>query len=80
MLVQSEEAGWEKIMHGTLCHKAALTLHQDPVSSEKEAHLPGSARGIWPREEDTEGNSVVGCTLSPQSSFPFVRWDHDCQS
>lgn len=65
MLVQSEEAGWEKIMYGMLCHKTALTLHQDPVSSEKEAHLPGSARGIWPREEGIEDNSVVGRTLSP---------------
>lgn len=29
--------------HGVLCHKAALTLCQDPVSSREEVHLPGSS-------------------------------------
>lgn len=58
--------------HGALCHKASLAVQQDPASSGKEAHLLGSARGVWPGEEDSEGSSVMGCTLSPQSSFPFL--------
>lgn len=58
--------------HGALCHEASLTVQQDAASSGKEAHLLGSARGVWPGEEDIEGSSVMSCTLSPQSSFPCL--------
>lgn len=65
--------------HGALCHKATLTLQEDTASSEKGAHLLGSARGIWPGEEDIEGSSVMGCTLSPSPLSRFC-WAQDCQS